>query len=326
MQAKSEADKKELEQLRSQREEELRELAEIRAERERERRELAEIRAERERERRELAEIRAEREEDRKRQEVQSEEYETEVQRLRTEAAEAVKNAEADRVQLEEEVHRIQQEKVALQGMKLSAEKAVRERDDELQKVAGLLKAKEDEIRQKENELKAMYDAANLKAIDAAEQEPTAADEQEASSSGHYPVRVEPQDPLDPDDLLSDDEREAMTDDTFWFPLPEKFSEAKATKPTEMELFEMIQLVPEYVRRAIMTFMPESPESASTATAKLAFEYSRSGRLPNWLVIWFMRAVRVIDKKSSDEVLYIKAMHLLAALRERIIRGEMSDF
>ena len=304
--AKSEADKKELEQLRSGRAAEMSELDQMRAERDEEKKQLDAMRAEREEERRLIDQMRAEREQ-------QSEEYEREVQRLRAERAEAVKKAEADRVQLEQEVHRIKQEKLAMEGMKLAAEKAIRERDDELQKVADLLKAKQDEIRQKEYELKAMYDAA-------AEKDPT--EQPTASSSGRdseVQVRAEPEDPLDDVEQLSDEERDARGDDTFWFPLPEKFSEAKAAKPTDMELFEMIQLAPDYVRRGIMTFMPES---VRTASPKLAYEYSRSGRLPNWIVIWFMRAVRVIDKKSSDEMLYIKAMHLIEALREMMIQDE----
>ena len=209
---------------------------------------------------------------------------------------EAIKKVEADRLRLEEENLSLKHEKLHLEGQKLDAEKAIFERDEQVKEVTDLIRAKEAEILQKEEELN--------------------------SIDRGYANRVEVVEP-DPQDLggsLTQEEREAMRDDTYWFPVPSAFSDAKKNRPTEEEVEKMLSIVPGFVCDAVLLAMPDSVLSGMP---NLVFLYNQRGRLPNWTVIWFIRALRRVNNRSADETLFMRAMHIIEALREKLFKGRM---
>ena len=212
-----------------------------------------------------------------------------------------MKKAEADRQRLEEENLRLKHEKVALEGMKLNAEKAILERDQQLEEVTELIKTKEAEIRQKEDDLRSMRQAYDNPV--------------EVTDEEEVKVELEPDELIDPH---TPEEREAMSDDTYWFPVPSTFSEAKKNRPTEEEVEKMLSVVPGFVCDGVIEAMPDA---VLTGMPSLVFVYNQCGRLPNWTVIWFIRALRTVNNRSSDETLFMRAVHLIQALREKIFYG-----
>ena len=303
---------RERERLEAQREEEKKALEGLKAESE-------ELRAKRGEEKAELERLRVERDA-----------KEAEVERVRAEAeksaAEVIKKAEADRLRLEEEVLKIRQEKLALEGLQLNAEKAIKERDERLEEMTALIKVKEAEIQQKEQELKSCFAAATAAAAAAAAGQEEGDDlalyvpevKLEVEVEAESEAGIVEEEPLNPEGEMTQFERETVSKDSYWFTPPSSFSESKKHIPSDREMKEILTIVPEFVARSIMSAMPES---VLTGMPKLAFLYNQSGRLPNWTVVWFIRALRSINSRASDESLFFKAMHLIEALRERIIYG-----
>ena len=109
-----------------------------------------------------------------------------------------------------------------------------------------------------------------------------------------------------------------MNDNEFWFRLPANYSDAKKNQPTEHEIEKIMSIVPAFVSEAIMTAMPDS---VLTGKPQLVFWYNQEGILPAWSVIWFMRALRTINSRCSDETLFFKSIHLIEAWREKVIYG-----
>ena len=217
---------------------------------------------------------------------------------------EAIKKVEADRLRLEEENLSLKHEKLQLEGQKLEADKAIFERDEQLKQVTDLIRAKEAEILQKEEELNSIVDRGYANRVEVVEKED---------------INVEP----DPQDLvgsLTQEEREAMRDDTYWFPVPSAFCDAKKNRPSEEEVEKMLSIVPGFVSDAVLLAMPDSVLSGMP---NLVFLYNQRGRLPNWTVIWFIRALRRVNNRSADETLFMRAMHIIEALREKLFKGRM---
>lgn len=265
-----------------------------------------------------------------------------ELRSARQRQAEAVKMAEDECLRLEAENQKLNQEKKALEQTKLQAEKeaekAINERDEQIQEVVELIKSKEAEIKEKEEQLReatAAAAAAVAAAAAAAEDDAAAAaaaaaaEDDAAAEEDDVEVKVEPDDEeelkiepdvdnyYDPGEGLSSEDMEMMSDDTFWFPLP-SFSEAKKNRPTEKEVEKVLSIVPDLVGDTIISAMPDT---VLTGKPELVHMYLEAGRLPNWTVIWFVRVLRTINNRSSDASLFLKAMHMIEAYRQKRFYG-----
>ena len=260
-----------------------------------------------------------------------------ELRSARQRQAEAVKMAEDECLRLETENQKLNHEMKALEQTKLQAEKAINERDEQLQEVVELIKAKEAEIKEKEEQLKeataaaaaAVAAAAAAAEHDAAAAAAAAAAEEDAEPEEDVEVKLEPDDEeelkiepdvdnyYDPGEGLSSEDMEIMNDDTFWFPLP-SFSEAKKNRPTEKEVEKVLSIVPDLVGDTIISAMPDN---VLTGKPELVHMYLEAGRLPNWTVIWFVRVLRTINNRSSDASLFLKAMHMIEAYRQKRFYG-----
>ena len=321
----SEEDKKELERLRAQAEEERLEKERLLAETEEERREKERLLAETEEERREKERLLAQAEEERRERarvlaqtQEDSKEKEKEIERLRTETqkvaatkdelAKDMQKAQAELQRLEEEKEKLKEEKRLLEEQVLKAENEIQQKELLLQKVHELIDFKEENLFKKQ-------------AATARDEEPDAraGDEQLDVTGGSENIEVKVE--LDEEEELVEFEgiHEAMKDDEYWFAVPATFSEAKKNRPSEHELQKILSIVPDFVGQAIMTAMPEA---VITGIPQIAFWYNQRDRLPNWTVIWFMRALRTINNRCSDESLFFRAIHLIEAWREKVIYGE----
>lgn len=289
---------------------------------------------------------------------AQAEEEKQEMERLRTESvatkeeqAKAINKAEAERLRLEEENLKLKQEKEALEKDKANAENAFKEKDELLKSVLDQIKAKEAEIAQKELELMSVQGTS--REPEEGEKEPEIQPEVEvklevdddtidlahdtielSDDDAQPPVIDIPSDVsrdedegLDADAIAALDaalfgpgqmERETMADNSYWFEKPTTFSEARRNQPSEQEINKILPTVPAFVGKMILTALPEA---VITGQPQLVLWYNQRGILPNWIVIWFMRALRKINTRCSDEALFHKALTLIDAWRERAFYG-----
>ena len=359
--ASREEEKKELERLRAQTEQEKEERDRLMAQAEDEKKEKERIMAQAEDEKKEKERVMAQAEEEKKEKErvmAQAEEEKQEMERLRTESvatkeeqAKAINKAEAERLRLEEENLKLKQEKEALEKAKANAEKAFQEKDEFLKSVLDQIKAKEAEIARKEVELMSVQGTSGEQ--EEAEEEPGIEPEVEvklevdddtidlsdetvvlSDDDAQPPVVDIPSDvsrdedeEFDADAIAALDaalfgpgqmEREAMADNNYWFTRPATFSEARRNQPSEQEFNKILPTVPAFVGNMILQAMPEP---VITGQPQLVLWYNIRGILPNWIVIWFMRALRKINSRCSDEALFYKALTLIDAWREREFYG-----
>ena len=321
LKAQSEEEKKELERLRAQTEEERRERERLLAQTEEERREREKEReillAQTEEERRERERLLAQTEEERQEKEKEIERLRTETEKAtatKEELAKAMQKAEAKLQQLEEEKQKLKEEKLVLEEQMLKAEKDIAEMEQRIIETHERIDSIE----------RGVLEEASAQTGEEQLDAPAGEEQLDVTGGTELPeVDVEVKVEFDEDDASTFGptvlERDAMQDDDYWFNVPATFSESKRNKPSQHELDKMMSIVPDFVGQAIMSAMP--PETVITGIPQLVYWYNQRDRLPNWTVIWFMRALRTINNRCSDEALFFKAIHLIEAWRERNMYG-----
>lgn len=320
--------------------------------------ELERLRAQTEEEKEERDRVLAQAAEEKKEKErlqAQAEVDQQEMERLRTEStaakdkqAEAINKAEAERLRLENENEQLKQEKQALEQEKENAEKACKEKDDLLNKVISQIEAKEKEILLKTAELRSFPGTSGQQQT-SGEKEPEVEVKLEVDEEGFDPeTRAAIFDPDTlaaiakfadrdvEDDLRSEDfealsesifrptqvEIDAMKDNHYWFERPTSYSGSKRCQPTEQEMAKILPVVPAFIGRMIMNIMPET---VITGQPQMVLWYNERTLLPNWVIIWFIRALKNVNARSSDQTLFNKALTLIDAWRERNLYGGNVD-
>ena len=357
LRAQTEQEKEERDRLLAQAEEEKKEKDRFMAQAEDEKKEKERLMAQAEDEKKEKERFRAQAEDEKKEKErfmAQAEEQKKEKERLRTESAatkeeqaKVINKAEAERLRLEEENLKLKQEKEALEKDKADAEKAYKEKEELLEKVLDQIKGKEAEIAQKEDELMSVQGTSGEQeegeievqvkievddeTIDLGEDKTIELSDDDAQHDATVvipsDVSCDEDEPLDEDAIAALDaalfgpgqmERDTMADNNYWFTRPATFSEARRNQPSEQEFNKILPTVPAFVGNMILQAMPEP---VITGQPQLVLWYNIRGILPNWIVIWFMRALRKINSRCSDEALFYKALTLIDAWREREFYG-----
>lgn len=114
---------------------------------------------------------------------------------------------------------------------------------------------------------------------------------------------------------LSDEDRRIVLDNTFPFVLPVNYLENDRLRPLQDQL-GIINNIPPIVAEAILRAMP----SDIPIDGLNAFYHLRRGWLPNWTVIWMMKAQ--VGRQVSPTTQFYRALHLIESFREQHFYGD----
>ena len=117
-------------------------------------------------------------------------------------------------------------------------------------------------------------------------------------------------------DQYTPEERGLITDDTFWFEVPDRMSKDIKFYPSPSELEIMLEDVPVI----IVTSVIEAMEQECTIDPFNTLYYLFRGWLAPFVVVYFLR--RQNGSRAAMKTKFFKALHYIEALRERVYHPE----
>ena len=113
-------------------------------------------------------------------------------------------------------------------------------------------------------------------------------------------------------DQYTSEEQGLITDDTFWFELPDWMSKDIKYIPNEDEQEAMLEDVPEIIVTSIIEAMEEQCPISTFNTLYYLFR--------GWLAVYFVR--KQLGSHAAMKNKFFKALHFIEALRERVYHPE----
>ena len=113
-------------------------------------------------------------------------------------------------------------------------------------------------------------------------------------------------------DQYTSEEQGLITDDTFWFELPDCMSKDIKYVPNEDEREAMLEDVPEIIVTSIIEAMEEQCPISTFNTLYYLFR--------GWLAVYFVR--KQLGSRAAMKTKFFKALHFIEALRERVYHPE----